>query len=149
MLFFRDYLRQHDQPADNRFEENDEAAFVFELLLIRLGLFRPPLNRWYPLPEAAPRSPEARRALRFVASFLCFFIPKPPAYREEIDRLKSAFIPGFYESDQKQELLAKTVRPSFSEAPYKQVQSWEKTASPDEYFALPHDDWPHRRGGER
>ena len=57
---------------------------------------------------------ETERALHSVAIFLCFFVPKPPTYKEEIAEFKQFFIPNFAAERDKQRLLLKSVLPRFS-----------------------------------
>jgi len=140
MSFFRDYLREHDEQPDLHYQERDESWFVYELLLIRLG-FSPrdwPPGRFRPFPRfprlILPYSPfaarfvpdpmnelrmgqETEQALRFVSVFLCFFVPKPPRYRNEISAFKEFFIPSFAAKRDKQLLLFKSVLPNFSRIP--------------------------------
>src|SRR6266849_8652529 len=139
MSFFRDYLTQHEAQPDFRFDERDESWFVYELLLIRLGLiprdwppsgvyprrfprlrlpYIPILPRFVPDPIRELRiGPETEQALRFVTVFLCFFVPKPPTYQTRISAFKNAFIPDFAANREKQRLLFTSALPTFSNVP--------------------------------
>lgn len=130
MSFFREYLRQAGQQIDARFDEHDEALFVQALLRIRLGLPFRPLDPERAMPEKVPDEPKEREALHFVSAFLCFFVPKPPRYREEIDVFKTYFIPSFSVDGRKQEQLFQSVLPGFVETPLRQAD-W---TSLDAYF---------------
>jgi hypothetical protein len=142
MSVFRDYLKSHDQEPDHLFEERDESWFVFCLLLIRLGLTvgRLPLLGPPLLPEVSRRVPdpfgilslgvEAQGALRFVSTFLCFFVSKPPRYHREIAVFKGQYIPNFSTRSEKQIQLFESALPSFATTPLAQAK-WETVA---EYF---------------
>jgi len=133
MSFFRDYLRKQGQQPDVQFDEDNESWFVFALVLLRIGF---PLSYWNlivgrgkrfrqqdPLADFA-EGPEFRNALLFVSWFLCFFIPKPRRYLEEISSFKKDFVPGFAFDYEKQERLFKIVRPEFSRTPLQEA-TWE------------------------
>src|ERR1700686_2805058 len=93
--FFRSFLRENDQPIDTRYNANDEAAFVFGLVQLRLvRTYLVPVDRHHML-EGAQMGVELVDAVRFVASFLCFFITKPAQYNREIKDFKDYYIPGF------------------------------------------------------
>jgi|GEM_PF-1517498 len=159
MSFFRDYLQRHEQKLEYEFDELDENWFVFSLLLLRLGLrrhhwmswlqeFRPPffpsnfLSRVRdPLKELAP-SPELQQALRFVSTFLCFFVPKPSRYRREIRSFTGYFIPGFVEVGRKRALLFESALPTFSttllqEAKWETVSDYFRPISEESDWASP------------
>lgn len=139
MSFFRDYVERQNEKPDFRFEETDENWFVLALLFLRLG-FR--INMWKlvtgrgmqfldpdPLAEFLP-GPESYNALGFVSRFLCFFVPKPPRYQQEISSFRDLFIPGFAVDRQKQELLFTSALPSFSTTLLDKAK-WETV---DDYF---------------
>ena len=139
MSFFRDYLTGQNQKPDLRFQEADENLFVFALLFLRLG-FR--INMWNlvtgrgrqflktdPFAGVLPGL-EFNNALQFVSTFLCFFVPKPPSYEEEMSSFKDFFVPGFAKDLKRQQLLFESALPSFSTTPLREAK-WETVA---DYF---------------
>ena len=139
MSFFRDYLQNQGQQPDYQFAEIDESWFVFALLLLRLG-FSP--DMWNLLTGRGKRfrgddplansgaNPEFQSALLFVSKFLCFFVPKPQRYQQQISSFTEYFIPGFASDQQKQELLIQSALPSFSSTP-SEIATWRSVT---EYF---------------
>ena len=115
MAFFREYLRQHGQEIDQRFDEADESLFVLALMDLRLGLPLRPFDPEEGQREKIPEELQRRKALHFVSAFLCFFVPKPPQYLQEIDVFKNYFIPGFSTDRAKQKQLFDSALPSFSQ----------------------------------
>lgn len=65
-----------------------------------------------PLSELS-MGPETVGALRFVSTFLCFFMPKPPQYRQEVSAFKHFFIPRFSVDRDKRILLLNSLLPTF------------------------------------
>jgi len=142
MSFFHDYLRRHEQEILTGFDEQDESWFVFSLLMMRLGLgpaLKATMSRMAPgraigqlFPFASlndPLSschfgPESGASLHFVAAFLCYFVVKPPRYREEIHAFKRLFIPGFFGDPKRQSQLLDCVKPAFSQVQLRDAK-WE------------------------
>jgi len=161
MSLFRNYLREHNEGPDLRLRERDESWFAFELLLIRLGFltrdwppdslrsFRrfpwllfpdiPIVSRLVPDPLRGLRiGTEAEQAFRFVAFFLCFFVLKPPSYKEDILAFKQFFIPDFSTKVRKQQLLFKSALPSFSRTPLESAMPKWRWESLSEFFRPVH-----------
>jgi len=140
MSWFQDYLREHGEKLDERFRayENDESWFVFGLFLLRQGfrdamgeaMFEAALESCRregvhdPLAAMSPES-ELRKPIEFVSLFMCFFVPKPPRYAEEIAAFKGYFIPGFQSKRDRQVQLFHLAKPSFAETPLEEArQAW-------------------------
>jgi hypothetical protein len=84
--------------------------------------FLPIVPRLVPDPLAEIRmGPETKQALHFVSIFDCFFVAKPPSYRNQLATFKMFFIPNFAADRDKQRLLFKSVLPSFSSLPLEEV----------------------------
>jgi hypothetical protein len=155
MSVFRDYLRRRGATPDSQFDEPDESWFVFSLLLIRLGLvarlesppwFEAPLTstvlRKMPDPlKLINPGVEARESLKFVSSFLCFFVPKGPRYLREIASFKEQYIPNFYSDVEKQLHLYESALPSFAITPLDKAQ-WETVTT---YFRVQENETPLTR----
>ena len=126
--FFRSFLREHNQPIDRRYNADDEAAFVFGLVQLRLArTYLIPVDR-HDLLERAQMGVELVDAVRFVASFLCFFIAKPAQYNREIKEFKEYYIPNFSTDVSKQEQLKQSVEVSFSMTPLNEAD-WHSVSA--------------------
>jgi len=168
MSAFWEYLEAEGEKPDDKLKnyERDESWFVFNLLLFRQGfmgeaghqLSETFLERsthdYDPLAILLPPKNKAiGDAAFFVASFLCFFIAKPPSYQKEIAALKEQFVHGFASDRSRRQQLAEVVRPAFAEIPIIQrgdpwpYGSLEELIKPDWLLATAGDNPPWKRTG--
>ena len=126
MAFYREFLKQEGED----FEERDEAALVLFLLEARLN--QSAVNLEMPAGFVAPdaltgelASAGAKKQLKFVAGFLCFFVAKPMGYVRDMRAFKRYFIPGFADDRAKQIQLGQALKAEFFNANLEDLERME------------------------
>lgn len=113
MAFFRDFLRKNGQPIDTTYDEQDEAALVWFLVMARMNQSA----RGIQVPDnfTAPGdlTAEITKHMRFVGGFLCFFIAKPATYMRDMQAFRQYFIPGFATDRDRQVQLGQALEDAF------------------------------------
>jgi hypothetical protein len=144
MSVFRNYLRRNGEAYDESYNEVDESWFVYYLYSFRkervpefeLNKINDPFEHDH-MSKLVSRGWEDN-ALRFVSTFLCFFVVKPPEYRMEIKKFKDFYIPGFQWDLEKQHKLIEAVRPEFRSTPL-ETALWVNV---NDYFIVREADTP-------
>jgi hypothetical protein len=126
MTFFEEYLAANQQtPTPLRHgSREDEAALAFVLLQERLKRGSAQTGFYFSMPDSLDdlnsfaqanqfTFDEVATAIRFVTTFLCYFIPKLVGFRRDIENFRGYFIPGFWEESDKQVQLIGGLRDDF------------------------------------
>lgn len=126
MTFFEEYLKANQQtPTPLRYgSRDDEAALAFVLLQERLKQGSAQTGFYFSMPESLNdlssfaeanqvTFDELASAIRYVTTFLCYFIPKLSSFQRDVETFRGYFIPGFWEDSDKQIQLIGGLRKDF------------------------------------